>query len=187
MMNPQEQHQQDGGAVDESQNVDRIRNILFGSQMRDYDSRFQRLEERLAHEAAEVRSDLQRRLEAIEAFMRGEVESMTNRLRAENAERNQALGRIAHDLGEAARGLELKINNLDEQAAKDIRELRQQLLDQSKALSDEIRAKHDQMKGAVEHEAQQIRSAMTARETLADMLSEVSLRLRNEFKVLGPQ
>jgi hypothetical protein len=86
-----------------------------------------------------------------------------------------------------ARGLDLKINNLDEQAAKDIRDLRQQLLDQSKALSDEIRDKHAQMKGAVEQESQQIRSAMTARETLADMLSEVSLRLRNEFKVTGLQ
>jgi oligoendopeptidase F len=155
--------------------------------MRDYDSRFQRLEERLGREAAELRGDLQKRLEALEAFMRGEVESMTNRVRAENAERNQALGRIAHDLGETARGLDLKINNLDEQASKDIRDLRQQLLDQSKALSDEIREKHEQMKGAVEQESQQIRTSMTARETLADMLSEVSLRLRNEFKVTGLQ
>src|SRR5437867_8468682 len=30
------------GAIDESGKVDRIREILFGSQMRDYDGRFQR-------------------------------------------------------------------------------------------------------------------------------------------------
>jgi hypothetical protein len=30
------------GTIDESGKVDRIRDILFGSQMRDYDSRFQR-------------------------------------------------------------------------------------------------------------------------------------------------
>ena len=67
---------QTNGTLDESQNVDRIRNILFGSQMRDYDGRFQRLEERLVRDAAEVRSDLQKRLEALEAFMKGEVESL---------------------------------------------------------------------------------------------------------------
>ncbi len=50
MINPsnvQEQNHSDGPAIDESQNVERIRDILFGSQMRDYDGRFQRLEERL--------------------------------------------------------------------------------------------------------------------------------------------
>ena len=178
---------QPNGAIDESQNVDRIRNILFGSQMRDYDGRFQRLEERLVRDASEVRGDLQKRLEALEAFMKGEVESMTNRVRAENTERTQALGKLAHDLGETARGLDLKINNLDAQAAKDIRDLRAQLLEQSKALSGEIREKHEQMKTGLEQEAQQIRGAMTGREALAEMLSEVSLRLKNEFKVPGAE
>jgi hypothetical protein len=179
--------QQQNGAIDESQNVDRIRNILFGSQMRDYDGRFQKLEERMAEQADATRRDLQQRLEALEAFMKGEVESMMNRLRAENAERNQALGKLAQDLVETARGLDLKISNLDQQAAKDTRDLRQQLLDQSKRLADEIREKHEQMKAGVEHESQQIRSAMTGREALAEMLSEVSLRLKNEFKVPGAQ
>ncbi len=58
---------QQNGAIDESGNVDRIRNILFGSQMRDYDGRFQKMEERLTREAGELRSDLQRQLQALEA------------------------------------------------------------------------------------------------------------------------
>ena len=185
-MNSDDQNpEQPNGAIDESQNVDRIRSILFGSQMRDYDGRFQRFEERLAQDAAEVRGDLQKRLEALENFMKGEVESMTNRVRTENAERNQALGKLAHDLGETAKGLELKLSNLDNQGAKDIRDLRQQLLEQSKALSGEIKEKHEQMKAGLDQEAQQIRGAMTGREALAEMLSEVSLRLKNEFKVPG--
>src|SRR4051794_5759440 len=57
MMNPSEVQEQSrtNGNVDETQNVDRIRDILFGPQMRDYDSRFQRLEERLALEANNLR------------------------------------------------------------------------------------------------------------------------------------
>ena len=180
-------HQNQNGAIDQTQNVDRIRDILFGSQMRDYDGRFQRLEERLAYDAAATRADLQQRLEALEAFMKGEVESMTNRLRAENAERNQALGKLAQDLAETARGLDLKINNLDQQAAKDIRDLREQLLAQSKKLGDEMRERHEQMKSSLAQEAQQIRGAMTGREALSDMLSELSLRLKGEFKVPGAQ
>jgi hypothetical protein len=188
-MNSQEDQQtlqnQENGALDESGNVDRIRNILFGSQMRDYDGRFHKLEEQLAREAAELRTDLQRQLQALEAFMKGEVESMTNRVKTEQSERGQSVERLAHELAETAKGLELRISNLDSQAAKDIRDLREQLLEQSKALSAEMKEKHDQMKGQLDHEAAQIRDAMTGREALAEMLTEVAMRLKNEFRVPG--
>ncbi len=81
--------------------------------------------------------------------------------------------------------LELKIGNLDSQAAKDIRELREQLLEQSKALSAQLKEKHDHLKAQLDHEAGQIRDAMTGREALAEMLTEVALRLKKEFRVPG--
>ncbi len=173
------------GGIDESGKVDRIRDILFGSQMRDYDGRFQRLEEHLVREAADVRADVQKRLEILENFMKGEVESIRNRANAEQSERSSAIEKLGRDLIEAAKNLDSKINSLGEHAGKEVRDLRQQLLDQSKALSAEIREKHEQMKAGVEHEAAQIRGAMTGREALAEMLSEVALRLKNEFRVPG--
>jgi ABC-type transporter Mla subunit MlaD len=185
-MNSETQEQNNpNGAIDESGNVDRIRNILFGSQMRDTEARFQRLEEHQARDAADLRSDVQKRLDALEAFMKGEVESMTNRVKTEQSERAQAIEHVGRALAETAKGLELKIGNLDEQAAKDIRDLRQQLLEQSKTLSAEIKEKHEQMKAGLESEAQQIRGAMTGREGLAEMFTEIALRLKNEFRVPG--
>jgi DNA anti-recombination protein RmuC len=173
------------GTIDESGNVDQIRHILFGSQMRDYDGRFQRLEERLAKDAAALQTDLQKRLDALEAFMKGEAESLANRLKTEQAERNRAVEKLARDLAETAKDLEMKIGHLDEQAAKDIRDLRQQLLDQSKALSAEMKDRHEQLQAGLNHEAHLIRGAMTGRESLAEMLTEVALRLKGEFRVPG--
>ncbi len=180
-----QQHQGTNGTIDEGQNVDRIRDILFGSQMRDYDSRFQRVEERLSREAQELRADVQKRLEALEAFMKGEGESMSNRVKTEQWERAQAIERIGRELGDTARRLDEKLGGLDEQRSNEIRDLRHQLLEQSKALSNEIREKHDALKAGLDHEAQQIRGAMTGREALAEMLSEVSLRLKGDFRVPG--
>lgn len=170
---------------EEAGKVDRIRDILFGSQMRDYDGRFQRLDERLAHDAAEARSEVQKRIEGLENFLKGEVQSLTNRLNVEQSDRGSALEKLAHDLAETARALDGKIKNLDEHTARELHNLREQLLEQSKALSSEIREKHDQMKAGLDHEAEQIRNAMTGRESLAEMLSEVALRLKNEFRVPG--
>ena len=153
--------------------------------MRDYDSRFQKLEERVTREAGELRGELQHQLQALEAFMKGEVESMTNRVKTEQTERGEAVERLASQVMETVKGLEMKISHLDSQAAKDIRDLREQLLEQSKALSAEMKDKHDQMKGHLDREAGQIRDAMTGRQALAEMLSEVALRLKNEFRVPG--
>ncbi|MEY2488513.1 MAG: hypothetical protein QOC70_455 [Verrucomicrobiota bacterium] len=173
------------GAIDESGKVDRIRDILFGSQMRDYDGRFQRLDERLTREATDARADVQKRLEALENFLKGALESLTNRLNTEQFARGHAVEKLAHDLAETARSLELATKNLGEHADRELHALRQQLLDQSKALSDEIREKHGQVKADLDREAEQIRGAMTGRESLAEMLSEVALRLKNEFRVPG--
>lgn len=182
---PEDPASQSNGAVEQSGNVERIRNILFGNQMRDYDARFQKLEERLATEAKELRADLQKRLDALEGFMKGELEATSGRLHAEHHDRAQALERLARDLNETARGLEGRIANLDERSAKDLRDLRQQLLEQSKQLSAEIKERHEQMKAGLDQEAQQIRGAMTGREALAEMFNEVALRLKNEFSVPG--
>jgi hypothetical protein len=173
----------ENGRIEESDNVDRIRNILFGSQMRDYDGRFQKLEERLAREAGEVRSELQRQLQALEAFMKGEAESITNRLSAEQSERRQVIEHLAHDMTERARGLEVKINQLETQAATDIHDVREQVLEQLKTLGAEMNDKHEQLKGHLDREARQIRDTMTGREVLAEVLSEVALRLKNESRV----
>ena len=175
-----------GGAnLDESGNVDRIRHILFGSQMRDYDSRFQRLEERLAKDAADLRGDLQKRLDDLESFIRGEVESLTGRQRSEATERSHSFERVGRELAETARSLEQRISHLDEQTANDLRDLRQRMLDQSKTLSADLKDKHEQVKAALDGESKQIRDAMTGRESLSEMLTEMAMRLKGEFRVPG--
>ncbi|HEY5035949.1 MAG TPA: hypothetical protein VII74_02315 [Chthoniobacterales bacterium] len=176
-------HRDDGG--EEAGKVDRIRDILFGSQMRDYDGRFQRLEERLGRETAEARQDVQTRIEALENFLKAEVQSLSNRLNAEQSERGSAVEKLAHDLAETARAFEAKIKNLDEHTARELHNLREQLLEQAKALSAEIKEKHEQAQAGLKHESEQIRHAMTGRESLAEMFSEVALRLKNEFHVPG--
>src|SRR5215210_3122558 len=67
----------------ESGNIDKIRQILFGGQMRDYEKRFSRLEERLLKESADLRDETKKRFDALEAFVRSEFEALSERLVAE--------------------------------------------------------------------------------------------------------
>jgi ABC-type transporter Mla subunit MlaD len=173
------------GSLEEAGKVDRIRDIIFGSHMRDYESRFQRIEAHLAHESAAVRADMQRRLDALENFVKAEVASMANRANAEHIERINAMEKFGRDLSDNARTLDGKISQMEERIAHQLRDLREQLLEQSKTLGAEMHDRHEQLKAGLDHEATQIRAAMTGREALAEMFSEIALRLKNEFRVPG--
>src|SRR5258708_6356183 len=167
------------GRAEESGIVERIRDILVGSQMRDYDGRLQRLGEQLAGEAAQARAEAQKRFEALENSLKGEMESLTNRLNTEQSERRTAIEKLAHDLAETVKAFELKIKNLDEYA-REIHDLHRQLLEQSKALSAEVKEKHEQTQAGLNRQAEQIRGSMIGRQALAEILSEVAGLLKNE-------
>lgn len=64
-------------------NLDKVRDLLFGGQMRDYNRKFARLEERLTKETADLRDDVKQRLAGLEAYLKAEVESLSERLRSE--------------------------------------------------------------------------------------------------------
>src|SRR6516165_2538276 len=79
------------GEMREGANVDKIRDILFGANMREYEKRFARLEERLTKSSEALRDDLKKRFEALESYVKDELESLGSRLKAEKAERSENL------------------------------------------------------------------------------------------------
>jgi uncharacterized phage infection (PIP) family protein YhgE len=170
-----------------SGNLDKVRDILFGAQMRDYDRRFTRLEEQLHKEISNAREDTHRRFDQLENFIKQEISSLGERLRSENQQRTQATDDITREFRDAARDLKEKLNEFDEQTAQTHREIRQQILDQSKNLSDEIRQKYEDLAGALAREARELRSDKADRLALSNLFTELAMRLNNEFKLPGEE
>ena len=182
--------------LDRTGNVDKIRDILFGSQMRDYDKKFARLEERLLKESADLREDLKRRFDSLEAFMKSEVVLLSDGQKAEKAARDEALKGEKHSRDEAVKGIAEKlgetVKNFDrraaqteEQSTKAQRDLRQLILDETKRLAEEIAQKHSSVAADLGRESQELRGLMTDKHALSDLFAELSLRLKNEFKFPG--
>ena len=65
-------------------NLDQLRDIIFGGQMREYEKRFARMEERLAKEIAELREEVRQRSATLERYARDELQSATERITATN-------------------------------------------------------------------------------------------------------
>jgi hypothetical protein len=166
-------------------NLDKVRDILFGSQLREVERRFARLEERLIKETSDLREDVKKRLEALDSYMRKETESLAGQLKAEHHDRMESHDSVSRDLKETGRSLERRLSTLDEQSSKAQRELRQQMLDQHQRLSDDIRQKVDEVLAALARETGELRSDKADRAALATLLTEMAMRLTNEFRVPG--
>jgi DNA anti-recombination protein RmuC len=168
-------------------NLEKIRDILFGAQVDDFEKKFARLEERLLKETADSRAETKKRFDSLEGFIRKEVESLADRLRGEQEERMDAGKDLSRELRETAKGLEKKLGSLDEQTTRSQRELRQQILDQSKALTEEIRTRIRESATALSKELKELRAEKTDRTALAGLFTEAAMRLTNESKSPGKQ
>jgi DNA repair exonuclease SbcCD ATPase subunit len=168
-------------------NLDKIREILFGSHARDYDSRFARLEERLTEELADLRDTAKKRLEALETYARSEFESLQAHLKGERDDRTNALRQIARDLRELGDALTAKISELDEKNSQADRQSRLDLLQLSKNLNEELRSKQEEMGALLDRRFQELRNVKMDRAGLATLFMELATRLNGGFQVPGTQ
>ncbi len=164
----------------EINSLDKVRDILFGNQMREVEKRFARLEERLINESVSLREETKKRLDAIENYLKQEVESLSERLKSEQGSRNEALQSLTEDSKKITTALEKKLTQFDEQTSNNQREMREQILNQSKKLQDDIRQKYEEILGLLQRESEELRSAKTDRSTLASLFSELAIRLSSQ-------
>jgi DNA repair exonuclease SbcCD ATPase subunit len=158
-------------------NIEKIRSILFGNQMRDYEARFARLEAQVSQESSELRADFRRRFEALEGYVRQELDALNERISGEYNERSGALHEVQKTVETLGQGLDKRVHQLDEQMNKAQRELRQHLLGQSKQLRDDMQAGISELSALVQRELQQLRSDKTDRAALAGLLTDLAARL----------
>jgi uncharacterized protein YydD (DUF2326 family) len=166
-------------------NIDKIRDILFGSNMRDYELRFARLEEALKKESSDLRESTRRRLESLEAFVHKELAALEGRLNVERDERSDSHSRLANDLSATSASIFRKIGEVENAEAQAKREIRNDLLQQSKELTDAIRDKGEELLALLERRSQELQHSKTDRAALAGLFNEVALRLTDQFRVAG--
>ena len=180
---PQSQQTSGAGVEPDIGNIDKIREILFGGHMRDYDRRFSRVEEQLVKDSLELREDTRKRFEALEAFVKAEFAALTDRLQAEQRTRDDAVSGLWRGVHESSQTLSAKLGEAQEQTARAHSELRQQILSQSKDLNDEMRRKQDEVTALIQREVADLNHGKTDRSSLATLLTEMAMRLNNDLKL----
>lgn len=201
-------HSADSGVMLEAAPMEQVRELLFGAQLKDMDTRLQRQEEHFRHEISDIKNSFKKRLDSLENFMRSEAGSALNRLKEEQREREESMKieqreriealkneqrersesatQLSKDIATVVETFERKLANLSGTLDSTERELRQLLLSENGSLTDKIESKFDDALGVLSKTAAQIRSDMVYRTSLSSMLTEMVVKLSGSLSIGTP-
>ena len=162
-------------APETGESLDKIRDILFGNQAREYDRRFATVEEQLRQDAANLRQEVTRRLDSLESYFKKEVTALLDRIKKEQADREAGAKSLSGDLDSRSRALEDHITS-------DTRALREELHDQSKSLEGEMRRRHDEVAAALSRAVSDLRHVKTDRSALSALFAELAVRIGEDLE-----
>lgn len=163
-----------------SGNIEQIRDIIFGTQMRDYERRFAQLEERLLKDSTDLRQEISRRLTALDESMRRELAELGDRLVTEQRARSQDVDQLNSVVDVARREAARRINDLAEETTKAQKEMQTELAQQSSALGEEIRQRWSDVSATLKREADELHFRKADRTVLGGLFAELAAQLADE-------
>lgn len=164
-------------------NVDQIRDILFGGQMRDYERRFDDLGQRLEAEMARLREAHEKRTAQIERRLDEQFEKLGKQLRQEIADRTQAVDDLETRVQQAARSTRSEVNGALSALEGELSATDERLRDAIAELSSALGARASEAGAALARSSAELRAEKVGREDLSGLLAELALRLKGEFEL----
>jgi hypothetical protein len=154
--------------------VDKIRDLLFGNQMQDYDRRFSKLEERFLQRFKDIEAETARNLSAFESNAKKQVDSLAAQFREEENVRADTDKDLERTLREQNQALEKRMRTLSDQVAQLERDMADRVTREAQSLRDELKQKNADMRLTIEKMFGELNGVKTDRNLLAGLLVEVA-------------
>jgi hypothetical protein len=169
-----------GSTASQAAGIDKVRDILFGSQTKSNEARFARLEEGLSREVFEIKDMLRRRVESLEAFFHSETQALADRIREERDERMSSFE--AHDLEMkgALTSLARRLGDLNIAMNEGNSAVRRELMSESRKLLEEITLRHDSVRGVMESRVAELHTRKADRAVISDLMRELATQLEKD-------
>jgi predicted nucleic acid-binding Zn-ribbon protein len=159
------------------ESLDKVRDILFGGQMRAVESRIQGLESRLLQAQDSLKAEFTKQLDALDGTLQKEVQSLAERLGTERAKRTEELKALAADLKESLKNLEQRHLQLEVSSGTADADLREGILQHSKAVSADIARLAERLTTELTRSVQELKAEKASLSALASLFSDMASRL----------
>ena len=158
--------------------MDQIRELMFGGVVRDVDRRIQEVSERMESELTRLANDDEKRVAALEARLDPQIEKLGTQLRQESAARTSALDDVDVRFSQAQRTQRSEVNAVLQQHEDNATAAEARARDALAQLDQRTQAALQSVRDALASARNELGGQKLAREDLADLMAEVSLRLR---------
>jgi hypothetical protein len=164
--------------------VDKIRDLLFGSQMQDYDRRFSMLEERFLQRFREIESETARNINSLELSAKQQIESLAAQLREEKDLRTGTDKEIERTQREHYDVVEKRLRSTSEQVSRLERDQAERLAQEVQSLRDEVKRRSEDIQRTIEKMFSELSNVKTDRNLLAGLFVEIARCLNQD---VGPK
>ena len=175
------------GMPSEGENIDKIRDILFGSQTRQIEKKLTAMEDKIDKDIQSLRSETKTTLDTLEQFLRKEMQSLSDQLAGEKSERGESVDNLSAKIADTKKALEKKMGLLSDKMVKDQSDTQEQILKQSKNLLEEMHQKNDALQNRLDQSVESLTYEKSDRLALANLLMEAAMRLKDEFQLPEPE
>jgi Skp family chaperone for outer membrane proteins len=157
-------------------NVDQIRDILFGKHIKEFDKRFSRVEENLNNQIQTLKDDTKKMFENLEVYIKSEIKSLSDKLKTEQSKRSDADTELENEKNR----LEKRYTEFEESVNAFEREIRDQLLDQGKRFTENMTEQRQEIMNEMKKVTSELHHTKVDRNTLASFLNDIALKISGE-------
>ncbi len=162
------------------ESVDKIRDILFGNQMRELDRKFAQLEEGLASDIESLRKENSLQMESLQTFIESEIAILTGKLAGEEKVRIEEMGNLNSEMNKSAKQIDSKIAEVSKSLDSQSSSTNQKILKQSQDFSAEMKSQFDQVRKRMDGYKQELSTGKVDKSTLAEMLNSLALQIHGD-------
>ena len=161
-------------------NIDQIREILFGSQLRDYSNRLEQVETNLMVLQRELRDRTEEIKQVFSTEVQAALEGMEKKLKNLSVKDEEDKIEIRENIDRLSKRLSSNVANLDEAIDQQTTSLRNDLLASREKLQEDLLTLRAQLFEDLEKHLSKLTQSKVAREDMAEMFFEFGLRLKGK-------
>lgn len=159
-------------------NIDQIRDIIFGAQLREYDNRFDKIDSDLSM----MQQDIQARIEQVRTVlsteMRTAFDSLEKKIKSISLNTQEESADMRQQIDRINRKFSSSIEALDEAIDNQTGSIRDELSQTRERLSEETRILKTQVFEELDRRFSMLREVKVSRDDMAEILFELGMRLK---------
>lgn len=159
-------------------NIDQIRDIIFGSQLRDYDNRLDRLEADAAMFQQEIRDRLDQIKTNLSTELRTATDALEKKLKTLSAKSQEGSTDLQQQIDRIQRKFSSSIEALDTTLDKQDHNLRSELLQTRTNLQNDVLALRDMVFEELDRRFSLVREGKVSKDDMAEALFEIAMRVK---------